>query len=199
MSNQHVRSGVYFFQAASGEIKIGYSADIIRRLGLVNWSSPSRVTCLAYLEGEGEKREGELHEQFREHRVHLEWFAPHETLLAFIRENATPYVKPVKKPKSAAVPGGEPGALPRKPRTYFRARRKRGSWRVWAPDKLPPHVRDRYAVEMTGEHTQTGFRIFSVCCTQCQAMVNPSTRYPMNHIEEHERESHGLPKDAFAY
>lgn len=81
---------IYFVRAETmGFIKIGVTNDSARRLSSIQTFSPDRLVLMGVLVcphwGE---TEAWVHNKFREHRVHGEWFRPAEELLAFIAEYA---------------------------------------------------------------------------------------------------------------
>jgi len=72
---------IYFVQAESGgPIKIGFAADVFARLADLQSASPLTLRLLAGRSAEfwQEKR---LHERHKAHRLHGEWFAPHDDVL----------------------------------------------------------------------------------------------------------------------
>lgn len=76
---------IYFIRAGShGPVKIGYSLDPNRRLRDLQTSSASDLRLLAIMAGERTHKRA-IHSQFREYRMKGEWFAPHESLMAFVR------------------------------------------------------------------------------------------------------------------
>ena len=65
---------VYFIRAESGQIKIGVSVDVVRRMQDLQGASPSRLELLGTVSG-GLREEGRLHRKFAAHRLHGEWFS----------------------------------------------------------------------------------------------------------------------------
>lgn len=65
---------VYFIQADSGPIKIGFTRDLRQRISSLE--GHERLRLLAAFDG-GRKLEKRLHRLFRPHRKRGEWFWPH--------------------------------------------------------------------------------------------------------------------------
>ena len=76
---------VYFFQVVTGEIKIGISNDVERRLDDVRALNGGAVELLLVLRG-GETLESALHYRFKRLHLHHEWFKPATELLAWLQE-----------------------------------------------------------------------------------------------------------------
>lgn len=78
---------IYFIQAVQGgPIKIGHTANRIRtRLTDIQRMCPIPLQVIGVIDGD-EELEGRLHFQFRQHRLHGEWFEPVESILNLIRE-----------------------------------------------------------------------------------------------------------------
>lgn len=81
-------SGVYFFQAHTGEIKIGYSDDIERRFRSLSGANPRPITCLGVIPNFTTKDETKLHHKFSAFRIQYEWFSPAIEILHYISHNA---------------------------------------------------------------------------------------------------------------
>lgn len=76
----------YFIQAGKdGPIKIGSTRNLVVRLRTLATMSPIPLTLLGVMEGDHEER---CHLRLGAFRTHGEWFAPANTVLEFIRENA---------------------------------------------------------------------------------------------------------------
>lgn len=73
---------VYFIQAACGSIKIGRARNVAYRIRDLQCANPQRLTLLAVAIDGG--REAGYHRQFKDHRLHGEWFSPHPDILAEI-------------------------------------------------------------------------------------------------------------------
>ena len=71
---------IYFVQAETGQIKIGIANNVAKRFSNLRGSSPVALKLLLTVPG-GINAECELHHQFREHRLHGEWFRPHPDIL----------------------------------------------------------------------------------------------------------------------
>lgn len=85
---------IYFVQAATGHIKIGYATNIKKRLAELQVSQPAELTLLGVREG-GRAVEAEMHRRFSEHHAKGEWFYPADGILQYIAAFTTP--RPVKK------------------------------------------------------------------------------------------------------
>lgn len=73
---QTKQSGVYFIQQGNdGPIKIGYAADVEKRLATLQVGNPTPLNLLGVHKGTM-KTEKELHKRFAEHRLSGEWFVP---------------------------------------------------------------------------------------------------------------------------
>lgn len=69
-------SGVYLVQAhPSGRVKIGYSANVDRRLRSLQTGSPEQLKLVSVLDLD-RAGENEIHKRFMHLRVHGEWFEP---------------------------------------------------------------------------------------------------------------------------
>jgi DNA-binding XRE family transcriptional regulator len=74
---------VYFIQAESGSIKIGYSRSAIQRLNSLQSSNAEKLTLIGTINGSREK-EYDLHKQFAHLLIGGEWFRPDVALLEYI-------------------------------------------------------------------------------------------------------------------
>ena len=77
-----MRSRVYFMQDASGDIKIGRSVNVRRRLRSFLTANPS-IKLLVDIAG-GARVEGNLHRRFAHLHTRREWFQSSSALLEFI-------------------------------------------------------------------------------------------------------------------
>lgn len=78
---------VYFIQIGdSGDIKIGYTNNIKKRLKELQTGSPKKLKLLGYIDG-GRTKEQELHSQFKQYRVNGEWFRLHQEIVDYINKN----------------------------------------------------------------------------------------------------------------
>lgn len=76
---------VYVIAASDSPlVKIGRSADVPKRLAQIQRMSPAALSVLGTFQG-GAQLETALHQTFREHRVHGEWFNLGEEPLATVR------------------------------------------------------------------------------------------------------------------
>lgn len=74
---------VYFISGENGNIKIGITQDIVKRMESLQCGSSAKLKLLAVARG-GAKYEKELHERFSQARVRGEWFEPVPELLDLI-------------------------------------------------------------------------------------------------------------------
>lgn len=82
---------LYMIQSGDGPIKIGISAAPARRLKDLQTAHPYPLKIVCLVKGGGAELEAHYHERFAAHRLHGEWFEPHEEILAEIaRLTATP-------------------------------------------------------------------------------------------------------------
>lgn len=80
---------IYFIQSQNGgRIKIGYSANVDRRLENIRGANAYPINVLHISEG-SRGVEGEIHVALKDHRAHLEWFEPHDDVLALIDDLKT--------------------------------------------------------------------------------------------------------------
>jgi len=64
-------------------------------------------------------------------------------------------------------------------------------FKTWTYDDLPPHLRDQYLCERTGEYgSYSGRDRFKVTCKKCGALVHAGTTGPTSWIGRHERAHH---------
>lgn len=66
--------GNVYFVAADGAIKIGYSADVSKRMAQLQTGAACKLKLLAIYPGANRSIEKRLHEVFKEHRLEGEWF-----------------------------------------------------------------------------------------------------------------------------
>lgn len=77
---------VYFIQGVDGgPIKIGRTRNLKERLRSIQMSSPVRLRVLAAYRNPDEDAETKLHQRFRVHRLHGEWFEDCPKIRKFIR------------------------------------------------------------------------------------------------------------------
>ncbi|MGE0714821.1 MAG: GIY-YIG nuclease family protein [Alphaproteobacteria bacterium] len=81
-------SYIYFVQAASGPIKVGFSHRPYARFGALRAGNAERLTMLGCMPGTL-RDEAELHDRFAASRVNGEWFRPDDALVKFIADNAS--------------------------------------------------------------------------------------------------------------
>lgn len=70
-----------YFIRCGRRVKIGRSADVLKRFAALQTASPQKMKLLLVVAGDREK---ELHERFVRHRLHGEWFRLSEEILQFI-------------------------------------------------------------------------------------------------------------------
>lgn len=75
---------VVYFMWSAGKIKIGYTADILRRWDELQIRSAVHVELLLTLEG-GPDLELDLHRIFKPDRLRGEWFRISDTMLGFFK------------------------------------------------------------------------------------------------------------------
>ena len=81
---------IYFIQGdTTKRIKIGRAASVDTRLRSLQTAFAESLEILGTMPGE-RPEEIKLHNKFAFARIRGEWFQPHESLLQFIAENATP-------------------------------------------------------------------------------------------------------------
>lgn len=100
---------IYFIQAESGPIKIGYtqaSGDQMERVRALQTAHFDLLTCLGVCVG-GYTEEKELHDLFSAWHIRGEWFRPVPQLLQYILENARPYDPEIHGARVARVPDAE--------------------------------------------------------------------------------------------
>ncbi len=79
---------IYFIQAESGYIKIGFtSRDPAARLKALQTSSAQKLTLLGVMPGT-QKKEKSLHLQFKDFAILGEWFMPSQQIIEFIDKNS---------------------------------------------------------------------------------------------------------------
>lgn len=79
---------IYFMKRENGDIKIGYSIDVITRRSAVSTQQASKVDLLGAIRGTRQD-ERDFHLRYAETRVDGEWFTPSKELIDFIKANAT--------------------------------------------------------------------------------------------------------------
>lgn len=98
-------SVIYFMRAGTtGSIKIGWTADLPRRVQNLQGATDQALEVLATFPGDAEL-EAHFHDRFAEHRVSGEWFKPADELLTLIESiRAGGYVAPVGYAPAARLP-----------------------------------------------------------------------------------------------
>lgn len=92
---------IYFLQAPNGEIKIGYTHNIVQRQRAIESKMHIKCSLLAVRDG-GRDEERAAHQMFAAHRLHGEWFSPASDVLAFVDN---PLIRLVPLP-SKSIPAG---------------------------------------------------------------------------------------------
>lgn len=86
MDIRNPNSVIYFVRSGtSGPIKIGKANNLKRRLASLQTSASEPLRVLGVVPGDIPE-EAALHAQFADTRLHGEWFAPSDRLLAYIAE-----------------------------------------------------------------------------------------------------------------
>lgn len=81
---------VYFLQGdTTKRIKIGFSFEPYRRLGLLQCGSPDKLNMLGFMAAQ-RSVEHLLHQKFIRYKVHGEWFEEHKELTDYIFANCAP-------------------------------------------------------------------------------------------------------------
>jgi hypothetical protein len=97
---------IYFIQVGvSGPIKIGHTfswSSVRKRLEHLQTGNHERLRLLGSIEG-FRKREEELHEKFKEHRLVGEWFEPVDEILALVNTEITDNEEELVKNKIAVL------------------------------------------------------------------------------------------------
>ena len=84
------RSKVYFVQnRGNGHVKIGYSADVRKRVASLRVSSSDPLSLIRVIDG-GRKTEAWLHKRFDSHKIQGEWFSFHPDMLDVIAPDEVP-------------------------------------------------------------------------------------------------------------
>jgi hypothetical protein len=85
-SSQNATDCVYFIQAdVGGPIKIGYSADVFKRLSSIQVGYPYKLEILLAIPG-SRKDEKDLHKKLKAYHLRGEWFNPNPQVLKTIKE-----------------------------------------------------------------------------------------------------------------
>jgi hypothetical protein len=79
-------SGVIYFLAGGGLIKIGITVSLTSRLRAIRNSSPVPIELLAKMEGKDQFVEMQLHSRFSALRKHGEWFEDDGAIRAYVDE-----------------------------------------------------------------------------------------------------------------
>lgn len=75
---------VYFISAGGKAIKIGYSDNVMSRVGNIQTGNHEKLELLGCTFGDTSE-EKRLHEKFRHHSIHYEWFHQHDEILDYIK------------------------------------------------------------------------------------------------------------------
>lgn len=121
---------IYFVQAASGPIKIGYTKDWERRRIALQSGNPDKLTTLLVIPGEWSDEQA-LHRAFAAHRVRSEWFAACPEVLAYIESRRADHVPELdrrakRKAKDDASAREQSALIERLLRCYYDAIAHRG-------------------------------------------------------------------------
>jgi Meiotically Up-regulated Gene 113 (MUG113) protein len=74
---------VYFIQAESGPIKIGFTTDVRGRMAALQTATAEELTLVGIMVGE-QQDEAALHARFAPSRIRGEWFRPDPEILSFV-------------------------------------------------------------------------------------------------------------------
>jgi DNA-binding XRE family transcriptional regulator len=78
---------IYFIQMGDGgPVKIGYTADLAKRINSLNCGSPHALNVLGTIPGTTAV-ERALHKLFKPYRMRLEWFEPAPEVIEWIKAN----------------------------------------------------------------------------------------------------------------
>lgn len=95
---------VYFILArGTGHLKIGRTTDVTGRLRCLRRGTPHSLELLGFFPEGGVFVERDLHEKFKDFRVHHEWFLADPSILQFIAEHSTNN-QALKKPLVVGTP-----------------------------------------------------------------------------------------------
>lgn len=81
---------IYFVQDEAGQIKIGKTRNVFRRVRDMQVASGRPLTVLGVYPGV-EADERKIHERFRKSRVHGEWFSPAPEIIRWVANNCHVY------------------------------------------------------------------------------------------------------------
>ncbi len=98
---------IYFIQAASGTIKIGFTTNWLERLKSLRQGTHETLTPLVVIEGD-KAREKAILERFATSRIRGEWFEPSPLLLEFIETHRGEALTFDYEPKRAGRPEPKP-------------------------------------------------------------------------------------------
>jgi len=84
-----MKSYVYFVQAETGQIKIGFSCNMPSRLRQLRTACPVELKLLGVVEG-NKAKERVLQEQFYQYNIRGEWFNPSPELCSAIKNLIDP-------------------------------------------------------------------------------------------------------------
>jgi Meiotically Up-regulated Gene 113 (MUG113) protein len=98
---------VYFIQAATGQVKIGRTSDLVGRLGTLQVGNHEELTLVGAVFG-SHADEQALHARFARHFLRGEWYLPEVDLLHYVRDLPQDIVESFgaahKKPCSCGSP-----------------------------------------------------------------------------------------------
>lgn len=72
------------YESTPGPIKIGYAVDARKRIDNIRCSCPFPVFIVAILVNGSPALEHSLHDRFKRHHLHGEWFWPHDEIGEFL-------------------------------------------------------------------------------------------------------------------
>lgn len=82
---EHIRSGVYFLQAADGRIKIGWSKDVDRRVQQLQTAQSSPLTLLGVFRSSFPEDERILQRRFASYHHRGEWYDASDEILSYVK------------------------------------------------------------------------------------------------------------------
>lgn len=105
LTNSHgcMEGHVYFAEASNGSIKIGFTADVDRRLSELSYATGHPVSLLTAVFGD-RKTEGYFHRKHSPDNLIGEWFRPSDEVLATIGDVKSRGLEAVPRPYRLEVP-----------------------------------------------------------------------------------------------
>lgn len=132
---------VYFAQAASGPVKIGFTTDLDGRMSALRTSSATPIVVLTTVEGD-KRTEHYFHGMLEEHRTYGEWFAPVRPVFAAIER--------VQEWGEARIPlefRAKPRLLPAAPKSSFDTLAAAKGWIEALAEPVPFGEKTHYTIK----------------------------------------------------